>query len=296
MKHNDEYQPMDIRLVHSLLKETRVQFDRLIVRERIAINLDMSVYKATPSLFSQVQHPFIVKDYRMVYVLAGSASVEINFVCYEVQAGDVILIPESTYLEILEASPDAQGQIVAFAPDKHHTLPLLGVRHFVKVHLQAQDAEQVSLLLHTLYTFVAAEPYRPDVAEPLVAALFNHIAHLAEDDHAMAAPTHQEQVYARFMELLTANQAGKQPVTYYADRLCITPQYLSKVVTLVSGNTVSHWINKAVVLDARILLKETSKSISEIAEALNFPNDSFFCRFFKRETGLSPTQYRKAKG
>lgn len=55
----------------------------------------------------------------------------------------------------------------------------------------------------------------------------------------------------------------------------------------------SEWISKAVITEVKVLLKDTDKPISEISDILNFPTDSFFCRFFKKETGVTPTQYRK---
>ena len=64
----------------------------------------------------------------------------------------------------------------------------------------------------------------------------------------------------------------------------------------VSGKTASEWIDKAVVLDARILLRDPTKTVSAVADALGFPNDSYFCRYFRRQTGQSPTEYRRSGG
>ena len=63
---------------------------------------------------------------------------------------------------------------------------------------------------------------------------------------------------------------------------------------MTSGKTVSEWISKAVITEAKVLLKDTGAPVADISETLNFPTDSFFCRFFKKETGMTPTQYRKS--
>lgn len=80
----------------------------------------------------------------------------------------------------------------------------------------------------------------------------------------------------------------------YADRLCITPKYLSAVCKATTGKTASDIINRYVVEDIRRLLKQPGKSIKEIANELDFPNLSFFGKYVKKHLGTSPTQYRNA--
>ena len=181
---------------------------------------------------------------------------------------------------------------MAFIPDQYPTNLALFGQTVIKVHPTPEAWNELSHLFYTLYSFAKREPYCPEVVEPLVQALVNYTLGLSEVAHL--ASTSTEHLFERFLELLTTHK-GKQPVTYYASALCVTPQYLSRIVSLTSGKTVTEWINKAVILDARILLRGTTQSISKISDTLHFPNDSFFCRFFKRETGYTPIQYRKAK-
>ena len=293
MKNDKErYRPLDIELISSIIKKSAVRFEQLLIRDRLAMNLDMAVNKVGLQLFDKVRFPLIVKDYRLLRVLSGEARLEINFTEHVVVGGDILILPENTYVEIFEVAPDTQGQIMAFVPERHQQ-HLLQCRHFVKRHPAPKDWDDITLLLHAIYSIASAEPYRAEVADLLAIALFRHVATLPGGDEEHTARSAVEMLYARFMAELAACRPGKQTVAYYADRLCVTPQYLSKAVTAVSGNTVSSWINKAVVLDARILLRDTTKSISEIVDELHFPNDSFFCRYFKRETGQTPMQYRK---
>ncbi|MBR6658935.1 MAG: AraC family transcriptional regulator [Paludibacteraceae bacterium] len=80
---------------------------------------------------------------------------------------------------------------------------------------------------------------------------------------------------------------------FYAERLSLTPHYLSALIKQTSGETVMQWINKMVVFKAKELLKEGNLLVYEIADELNFPNPSFFSRFFKKQTGITPFQYQK---
>ncbi len=79
---------------------------------------------------------------------------------------------------------------------------------------------------------------------------------------------------------------------FYARQLCITPKYLTTLIKRISGLSVSEWIDNYVIIEAKTLLKYSTMSIQEIAYYLNFPNQSFFGSYFKRNTGMSPSQYK----
>ncbi len=83
---------------------------------------------------------------------------------------------------------------------------------------------------------------------------------------------------------------------FYARELCITPKYLTTLIRRVSGKSVSEWIDIYVVLEAKALLRFSNRSVQEVAYALNFPNQSFFGSYFKRITGMSPSEFRAQKG
>jgi len=82
---------------------------------------------------------------------------------------------------------------------------------------------------------------------------------------------------------------------FYADKLFITPKHLSKVVKTTSGKPANEWIDEYVVLEAKALLKSTNMTVEQISNELNFPSQSFFGKYFKRVTGMSPREY-KGKG
>ena len=84
-------------------------------------------------------------------------------------------------------------------------------------------------------------------------------------------------------------------MSFYARQLNITPKYLSSVVKEVSGKTAAKWIDESVILEAKSLLKYSGMSIQEIAYCLNFPNQSFFGKYFRSHTGMTPSAYRMSK-
>ena len=83
-------------------------------------------------------------------------------------------------------------------------------------------------------------------------------------------------------------------MAWYAQQLCISPKYLSEMVKQASKRTPNDWIDNYVIMEARVLLKNSAKSIKQIAEELHFPNQSFLGKYFKEHVGMSPTAYRKS--
>ena len=104
-----------------------------------------------------------------------------------------------------------------------------------------------------------------------------------------------EEYFKQFTHLLGEHFREERSVGFYARQLCITPKYLTTLIKRISGQSVSEWIDNYVILEAKTLLKYSTMSIQEIAYYLNFPNQSFFGSYFKRNTGMSPSQYKAKK-
>ncbi len=101
-----------------------------------------------------------------------------------------------------------------------------------------------------------------------------------------------KQIMFDFENLLTKTKHKRQVIKYYADQLNISPVYLSKCVKLITGKTVKQVMNEYLIIETKSLLKQSSKSIAEIGYSLGFEDDSYFIKYFKRNTGLTPNQYR----
>ena len=102
----------------------------------------------------------------------------------------------------------------------------------------------------------------------------------------------KEQIFHDFLTLLEEYYTQERSISFYADRMCLTPKYLSTIVKEVSGKHGMQWIDEYVVLEAKALLRDGSISVKEVSDQLNFPSQSMFGRFFKKMTGLSPKQYK----
>lgn len=105
--------------------------------------------------------------------------------------------------------------------------------------------------------------------------------------------TRKEEVYSNFMSLVTENARKHRDVAFYADRLCISSRYLGGVTREVSGKTPKHLIDEFLLSEIKLMLTFSEMSIQQIADYLHFPDQSYFGRFFRRFTGMSPQSYRK---
>lgn len=98
-----------------------------------------------------------------------------------------------------------------------------------------------------------------------------------------------------FLEELSKHYLQERSVGFYAEQLHLTPKYLTTLLRSTTGRTASEWIDEYVILEAKNLLKYSTMNIQEIAYYLNFPNQSFFGRYFKQHTGMTPSAYRACK-
>lgn len=108
-----------------------------------------------------------------------------------------------------------------------------------------------------------------------------------------ASSARATQLFERFLALVTEHHNEERGMAFYADKLCLTPKYLSRLVKLSSGRSAPDWIDSFVILEAKNMLKYSDKPIKEIVYMLHFPNQGVFYKFFKAHTGMTPSEYRK---
>lgn len=144
------------------------------------------------------------------------------------------------------------------------------------------------------------DPYSIEILRSAIRMLIYKICYII-DRHAetpQTAPANrsprnrQEEYFQRFMNVLSQHYTQERSVGYYAAQLNLTPKYLTTIIRQTSGRTASEWIDDYVILEAKNLLKYSTMSIQEIAYQLNFPNQSFFGKYFKTHTGQTPSAYR----
>ena len=130
----------------------------------------------------------------------------------------------------------------------------------------------------------------------LIYSLYSEIAsiyYLLQPTEEDILSSRQNEILNQFYLLLREHSPHQREVSFYADKMCLTPKYLSTKIKKITKKSVFEWINTATIIKAKVLLKTNDKSIAQISEELNFPNPSFFSRYFRKHTGMAPNEYRK---
>lgn len=139
-------------------------------------------------------------------------------------------------------------------------------------------------------------PHTSAIIRSLIYIILNEI----DDAHQKQNPdTDQEtdknaHILTQFKSLLSEHFIEEREVSFYADKLHLTPKYFSTLIREVSGKTAGAWINEMVLLEAKVRLQNHKQSIAQIAYDLNFSDPSHFGKFFKKHAGVSPKEYREA--
>lgn len=113
--------------------------------------------------------------------------------------------------------------------------------------------------------------------------------------HRNEGPQNRQISYVQeFMRLLQLHHKIHRSISFYAERMCISPKYLSHIIKEATGRSASEWIAEFVVMEAKNMLRYSHKNIQQVAYELNFTTQSSFGKYFKHVTGLSPTDFQKS--
>lgn len=100
------------------------------------------------------------------------------------------------------------------------------------------------------------------------------------------------EIYNKFVASVKTNYRSQREVGFYASDICISAGHLARIVKGISGKTAKEWIKDYIILEAKVMLRLKHLPIYQISESLNFPNPSFFSKYFREKEGVSPSQYR----
>lgn len=140
---------------------------------------------------------------------------------------------------------------------------------------------------------VTDNPNRMEIIRHLTIAFFYGLGYYFHKLPDGVKETRSEVLMRNFLKQVQAFHKQERKVEFYADKLCLSPKYLSQTIKSCSGKTAGEWIDEYVVLEAKALLRSTNMTIQQIGDELNFPSQSFFGKYFKRLTGTSPKAHRE---
>ena len=245
--------------------------------------------------------PVVMDDMRILIVVQGQARPVINLIERHFQAPELVYLGPNGLVQFHEVSPDAQG--IGLSISNEFLSLVLGTDipkafdgHLRDFHFRLQPDElQLLDRLHLLIceSVRLATPNLPGTMR-LIAAFLWLVDGLwsSREDEERTALSREQRLFADFMQLVAQHAAHEHHISYYASQLCLSPRYMSSIINKVSGKPAKQWIDEAIIARIMVALRHTDKPVAQIADEMNFANTSFFTKYFKRMTGLTPLQWR----
>ncbi len=248
-----------------------------------------------------------LEHFVFILCLRGHAAISIDGRSYNLYPDNVLICHPNIVLGESMSSMDFEFRGVVLSKDYLQRLPLVSTDNMWDVMMFFEKAPVLSLTPDEVKDFCRyydlIRPrladthlrYREELLSALLTALLYELSNIISRfaDFRPQPFSAGSNVFRNFLSLLSSSYPKSRSVAYYADKLCLTPKYLSTVCKEVSGETASELINRYVVKDIEFLLKQRGKSVKEICNELEFPNLSFFGRYVKKHLGLSPKLYRE---
>ena len=162
-------------------------------------------------------------------------------------------------------------------------------------HLNNEQYSQITTILATLRLVVEIpHPKRTESLANLLDILFYALTDYRGDESLNTVEVRNTHLFNSFYDLLINNYKQQHEIAWYAERLCLTPKYFSGIIRQITGKSAAQWINEMLILQAkRLLYTRRDMNVQQIAYELGFKGNANFCRFFKDQTGLRPSEYRK---
>jgi AraC-like DNA-binding protein len=274
------------------------------ISKNIYISNELAMLHGEPMVFRllvQQTPPFVINDHRLGIITRGEGEVNFNLVDHHLTEGTLIYIGPGTIITPIRFSNDLELQGIGLFAD--FPMPFADgqfpsafngqVRDF-QLPVAKEDLQTARNILDTLWHLVHQPDYHRQTASSLVAALMHHYDRLfhQQADNLAATRSREQTIFDRFILLVNQHCREQHQISYYAERLCLTERYLGTIVRQTSGTTAKEWIDRALIARIKVELRHTDKSVARISEEMNFPNPSFFSKYFKRLTQQTPAQYR----
>lgn len=257
------------------------------------------------SFFVAPPYPFKIDFTLMLFCTAGTMSLRVNLQECRLEAGQVLVVLPGTVGECLEVSGDCQVAMIAYVGDKYGegidaTSSMLFMKFLVRQSVLAISPEEMDESL-AIYRAMRRKVEQHDfefTREALngyMQVLFCNgrqwMSRYTRQQEAGRVQSRQQMVFERFLWLVQKHYREERGIAFYAGKLCLTPKYLSTVVRQCGGRHAGEWIRDYVILEAKALLRSRQYTAQQVSDLLNFPNASFFGKYFKAATGCSPRQY-----
>ena len=248
-------------------------------------------------------HPHRLDLMLISLVEQGSIGGKADMLNFRAQGPSLLFLFPDELIEYREASDDLRIKVIVMSKAFSKTLQtnesfsaFFRLKDNPIVKLQEKELELIRdyVLLFSKIAEMESEG-KQQALQHLFTSFYYVVSHLQSYlDVVNVEKNRREQLFERFHATVVSHFKESREVQFYADKLCMTPKYMARIIKEISGKSANQWINEYVTLEARsLLLNHPEMSLLEISEELGFPNQSFFAQFFKKHTGQTPTQFKE---
>jgi len=254
---------------------------------------------------------FRTEDFGIMLVLSGHARIRINLREYRAQKSDTLMVSPNCLKQFVSFSDDFSFTLITFSP---RTLTWLGIdgkglslllqifshKYEPRWRLKRNDVVTIKNRageLRKLVLNLSATPFGKELLMHSFCSLLYECASLTSkySEPIVSKLPRKESLVVKFVDQVARHFRAERNVIEYGRKLNITPKYLTETVKQITGKTAGELIDEFVIMEAKALLLDQGLSISQIADELNFSDQSFFGKYFKRLVGVSPSNYRRSK-
>lgn len=267
-----------------------------------------SFFVGTINCSDMPHHLLKLEDACIFFCHSGEARIEIDLLEYDITPNTQIIFLPNSIINYSYASPDLSISYITFSNAffQEATVRLdPSFFHFLKenpvVTLPVERTRTINGLIIALEDLYKDKEncFRLQILRNYIQSFLLDIydkTHRIFEQNRPEGISRQEELFKRFIQLIHKHCLNQREVSFYAQKMFITPRYLSAITQAVAGETAKNIIDKHVILEIKVLLESTDLSIQEIANRLQFPDQSFFGRYFKKHTSISPQYYRRKLG
>lgn len=249
--------------------------------------------------------PTKVSSYLFLLCIRGTCKVSLHLTQYTIKKGSLIVILPDLYFQIIEQSKDCRFIFCGFAADLVRCSSLFSktleyTPDIFENPLMQLDKKSSDLLYSYMKLLIKARKISESLMTEEQASLSYTQLILGLSHMIVNGKTGTQQynrnheIVKELVRMVVMNYHTERNVGFYADKLHLSPQHLSTTIKKITGKTLTDIISSFIINDAKAKLKSSEMTIQEIAYSLNFPDISFFGKYFKRYTGMSPKQYRNS--
>ena len=243
-------------------------------------------------------------------IKSGELEIQMDYVSHQVGKNSIIFIMPTHITYFTRVGANLSGWVLAISKSYITTLSfskqqlpvVISYMQLKKEPLTVFDADEFQKLTESL-AYVKnkirklSHLFYKETINVALKMFFLDLGdyYLCKKEHYITVSlTRKEELFIDFQNLLRENCMKRHDVRFYSGKLCITTQYLTSILKEQSGKSASQWIHEALVIEAKSMLKNPRITIQQVSDELNFPDQSTFCKFFKKNAGISPLVFRKS--